>query len=546
VRRVLALTFAIVALPIPAARAADPPARIVVSRDPGLTGGQRADILQDAGVTLQQTLPVARAEVVTAVPGDTAGALRDLRADPRVTWAEVDHVRHIASDDEYFADQWALGTAALDASAAWDAGARGAGVTVAVVDTGVDLHHPDLEARLSAPSTWKDYVGGDADPQDEEGHGTLVAGVVGATSDNQAGIAGVAPAVTILPVRVLDATGAGHDSAIASGLKWAAEHGASIVNASFAGPDPSSLVEQVVQSHPGTLFVTAAGNEGTDDDAHPQYPCSLPEANVVCVGASDQHDAPVHAGSWATNYGRHSVDLFAPGAGVLSTWVDTSVSPADHTYASADGTSLAAPQVAGVAALLTGHDPTGWSRLPASYLAAALRASVDPVPALDGLSVTGGRIDARLALDQTAPDPPPAPAPTATPTAPAASTSAPVQATDTDGDGRADAVDACPTLPAATATGCPVPQLRALRVSARHRTVAATVRADRFAQISVRLERRTCRRHRCAYRRVAAKTAVARGTTLSRRVGRGRYRVTVRLSSAAGAAAAVRRAIRVR
>jgi thermitase len=565
VRRALVLVLALVALPVPAARAQDT-TRIVVAQDPGLDAAQRADIRHDSGVALEERLPLAHAVVVTAPAGDTSDALRDLRADPRVRWAQVDHVRHAFSSDSYFGLQWALentgqafpsttggdetgsADADIDAPQAWATGADGTGVTVAVVDTGVDASHADLSGRLTGGY---DFVDGDATPQDANGHGTHVAGIVAATRDNSLGIAGVAPNATVMPVRVLGADGKGLDSTIAAGFDYAADHGAQVVNASLGGTGSSQIIRDAISSHPGTLFVVASGNDGADDDATTTDPCDAPYDNVVCVGATDANDAP----ACFTNRGRLNVDLFAPGVDILSTWTGGG-------YALADGTSMASPQVAGVAALAvdhaTGTPPTG------AALAALLRASVDTISGLGALSVTGGRINALRAVggtpldaggpggtwspcpDETAPTPTPTPSPTTQPVSTPATPAPPAAPVDGDGDGVVDSSDACPGEPGATATGCPVPKVRTLRVSARHRKLAATVRADRFAQISVRFERRTCRKHRCRYHRVAGKTAVARRTTLSRRVRRGSYRVTVRLASAAGRAGAVRRTIRVR
>jgi subtilisin family serine protease len=560
VRRALVLVLALVALPVPVARAEDT-TRIVVSQDPGLSADQRADIRRDAGVTLEDQLPLAHAVVVQAPGGDAREALRALRADPRVRWAQVDHVRHALTSDTLFGYQWALentgqafqgidGTqsgsadADIDAPEAWATGADGTGVTVAVVDTGVDAAHADLAGRTAGGY---DFVQDDAIPQDENGHGTHVAGIVAATQGNDEGITGVAPHATVMPVRVLDAAGEGYDSQIADGFDYAADHGAQIVNASLGGTGTSSIIRAAISSHPDTLFVVAAGNDGADDDATPTDPCDAPYANVICVGATDANDAP----ACFSNRGRVNVDLFAPGVDIVSTWKD-------GEYVVADGTSMASPQVAGVAALAFAHAN---GTVSGAALATLLRASVDPISGLGALSATGGRINALRAVGGTPPDDggpggtwspcpgdtAPTPPPSPTPTAPPVSNPVPpVAPADRDGDGVVDTFDSCPGEPAATATGCPVPKVRALKVSARHRTLKATVRADRLAQISVRFERRSCRRHHCRYRRVAGKTAAARRTTLSRHVRRGAYRVTVRVRSGAGRSRAVHRTIRVR
>jgi thermitase len=597
VRRALVVVLALVALPVPAARAADDPTRIVVGRDPGLSPAERADIRHDADVRLLKTLPVANTEVVTT--GAPKAALAELRADPDVRYAEVDHVRHALSDDPDFDAQWALvndgGNAArwfsgagagtadadMDVPEAW-AQSTGSGVVVGVVDTVVQSDHPDLVHNMAAAANFVSVEA--ASGADERDHGTHVSGIVAAERDNGIGVAGIAPDARIVSLRALDDTGSGYDSDIASAFDYAGAHGVRVVNASLGGEGGDGrILRDAIARHPATLYVVAAGNGGADgigddDDATAEWPCDVAEPNVICVGASTQSDS--RAGF--SNYGATTVDLFAPGDLIAST--------VRNGYGGMSGTSMASPAVAAEAALVLAADPA----LSAAAVKAAILDTVDAEPAFAGKSVTGGRANARAAVAHVAlasppdddgdgtPNPidrtlrgadadgdgvgamddacpaqagpasnggcPVSPAPTATTPPPPVSAPPAAPAADGDRDGLADNADACPGEPAATATGCPVPRVRTVRLTvARHRVLAATVRADRFAKISVRLERRTCRKHhRCRYRRVAAKTAVARSATLSRRVTRGAYRVTVRVSSAAGRATAVRRSIRVR
>ena len=151
------------------------------------------------------------------------------------------------------------------------------------------------------------------------------------------------------------------------------------------------MVEDAIAAHPNTLYVVAAGNAGADDDVTGNYPCSYPEANIICVGATDDTDAPASF----SNYGATTVDLFAPGVGILSTV------PGPDAYDYYDGTSMATPHVAATLALMRARNPS----LTAAQLKAKLLASVHPVGALHGLSVTGGRLDAAAAVAAATPDP---------------------------------------------------------------------------------------------------------------------------------------------
>lgn len=239
----------------------------------------------------------------------------------------------------------------------------GAGEVVAIVDSGVDLAHPDLveafERDASGAVVGWDWVDGDAEPDDEFGHGTMVAGIVGARAGNGLGIAGVAPGVTLMPLRVLDDRGEGPTSAIADAVDFAVANGATVINLSLESatavgvervPAVIAAIERAVAA--GIVVIAAAGN--TDE------PLSdfAPELGVVVVGATDRDDR--RAGF--SDGGR--VDLvMAPGVGIVSTWCRGEGAPTcdgtAHTFGVADGTSFAAPQVAGLVAMLRSTGLTG-------------------------------------------------------------------------------------------------------------------------------------------------------------------------------------------
>ena len=306
----------------PVAEAADSD-RIVLKRRTGLSAAERADVRADADVTLERTLGIAGVEVVVADDGDRARAVSELRADPDVVWAEPDRLRAAAADP--LAElEWALdnsgqsvwgrrGTldADIDAPEAW-AISRGDGATVAVVDSGVDLAHPDLAAGLLPGYDWVDD---DSVPQDLNGHGTHVAGTV-AAAENGLGAVGVAPEAGVIPLRVLGANGAGWGSDVAAAFDWAGDRGVRIVNASLGSDRITTAERLAIREHPGTLYVVAAGNDGENVDATPHYPCAYTEANVLCVGATNSRDEIASF----SNYGANAVDLFAPGVDIASTY----------------------------------------------------------------------------------------------------------------------------------------------------------------------------------------------------------------------------------
>jgi thermitase len=403
--RVVPVVFALL-LAAPAAARAD----IIVKREPGLSAADRADLRAGAGVKLVATLPLARTEVVEAAPGEQADALAALNADPDVVYAEPDRpVKALAAN--YFPSQWALSNtifpgADISALSAWTL-SEGADVTVGVVDTGVDLQHEDLAGQLVPGHDWVD--GGE--PDDENGHGTHVTGTIAALDDDM-GVVGVAPEAKVMPLRVLGADGSGSMSAVAAAFAYAGDHGVRVVNASLGSEWDVQAVKDAIASHPGTLYVVAAGNSAANDDdpASAEYPCAYALANVLCVGASDKWDRP----AGFSNYGATSVDLFAPGVSIASTYI-TDAECAGYCVLS--GTSMASPHVAGAAALVLGarHDVS------TAQLRQALLSTVDAKPVFAGKSVTGGRLNAAAAVGEIAGvTPEPLETPTPTPTPPAA------------------------------------------------------------------------------------------------------------------------------
>jgi serine protease len=309
---------------------------------------------------------------------------------PAVAWA---------GDDPYRVQQWALDRIRVDE--AWAHG-QGAGVVVAVVDTGIDLEHPDLRDRVlrdrDGAVVGLDLVDGGT-PADRHGHGTLVAGVIAATAGNGEGIVGVAPRARLMPIRALDDEGAGRGRDVDEAIRWAVDHGADVINLSLesveapdgSSPGPGAPTAAVRYAwERGVVVVAAAGNGGTSLS---DYPADSP---VVLVGATDRDDRRARFSD------RVRADaLLAPGVDIVSTWCrDPGQDTCDgrtHTYGLAEGTSFAAPHVSGALALLIGAGIE-----PAEAVERLRRTAVDLGPDGPDDDHGHGRIDvaAALALDR--------------------------------------------------------------------------------------------------------------------------------------------------
>lgn len=266
---------------------------------------------------------------------EATAAVRDLQADPATTSVAIADPVRIATSDSEYEQQWAFPRLRLPE--AWRA-TTGAGVTVAVVDTGVDAEHPDLAANL-VPGI--NVVGSSRsdDVADGHGHGTHVAGIVAAVTDNAVGVAGVAPSARIMPVKALDDHGSGWSSDVAEGIVHAAEHGAGVINLSLSSSSDNAVLEDAVSyaRSQGVVVVAAAGN-GRQRGNPVAYPAAF--AGVIAVAATDVADIDADF----SNTGDY-VDLAAPGVAIRST-------VPGGGYGDLSGTSMAAPHVAGVIALL--------------------------------------------------------------------------------------------------------------------------------------------------------------------------------------------------
>jgi subtilisin family serine protease len=359
--------------------------------------------LRMSGVASTESSSRPLRSVVTAEPGKATAVARELRADPRVLTVVPDAKLTLSAwpadgdpSDPRFTDQGDL--AQIHVPDAWHT-TRGAGVVVAVIDSGVDLTHPDLDGVTVVDP--RNEVWNSTDVTDEVGHGTHVAGTIVAETNNGVGISGIAPDASLMPIKVADDDGFVALSDVLDGVDWAREHGADVVNMSLGGQlsaEEIALAQPVFTAarNAGVLMVAASGNDGIP---FREYPASF--RGVVSVGAVDGTDtiAPF------SDTGR-ALDLVAPGVDLVST-------VPGGGYEVDSGTSMASPHVAGVAALVLAARPG----LAVDELEAVLRASAVDLgdPGHDS-TYADGRVDAEAALEAPVPDPipdlePPAPLP---------------------------------------------------------------------------------------------------------------------------------------
>ncbi len=310
------------------------------------------------------------------------------------------------NDTYYSSDQWA--PQHIGAPSAWSETHGSTDVVVAVVDSGLDMSHPEMSGRYV---DGYDFVNDDDDPTDDHGHGTHVSGIIGAGTDNSTGIAAIGWDTKLMPVKVLNSSNVGRHDEIAAGIVWAADSGADVINLSLGSTSTSQTLSDAVEyAHSeGALLVCAAGNLG---DTDPFYPAAYDDC--MAIGATTDSDA-----KWsASNYGSW-LSMTAPGDAIYSTYIYSTGYP----YVSWSGTSQAAPHVSAVAALMLAVDCT----LSNADLRSALEETAVDLGDTGFDEVFGyGRLDAESAVESVGGMPTATNTPSVTPTATATATTSPL------------------------------------------------------------------------------------------------------------------------
>jgi len=396
---------------------------VIVKLNPSIASTDQINALQTSlGANVKESTQNLGIQL-WEIPGmSVAEAIALYGNDPAVEYIEPNYIVSTTTtvpNDPQFNQLWGLnntgqtgGTADadIDAPEAWDI-ETGNNIVVGVIDSGVDYNHPDLNDNMwTNPGEiagngidddnngyvddvygW-DFANDDNDPFDDNSHGTHVAGTIAAEGNNGIGVTGVSWSADIMALKFLRSSNSGSYFDAIQAIEYATMMGANLTNNSWRGYSFSQGLRDAIAAagNAGQLFVAAAGNENNNNDTRPPYPASYNLNNIISVASTDDDDQR----SSFSNFGSTSVDLGAPGSSVYSTIPGGG-------YGFKSGTSMASPHVAGVASLIWSDDPT----LTAQQVKDRILATVDPIPALQGMTVTGGRLNAYSALTGSTPPP---------------------------------------------------------------------------------------------------------------------------------------------
>jgi len=360
--------------------------RLIVQFELGMSGSDMAQVHQQLGGELEASIPELGVQVVSVPHHERFSKSQAYRSHSKVRCVEPDYVAGVVDvpNDPYFDNDHQWGMFKVKAAEAWDITHGSSNICVAILDTGIDSSHPDLGAKVLAKKNFSSSS--TAEPVND--HGTHVAGIAAAITDNGVGVAGLGYNSSLMNVKVLDDDGTGYYSWIAQGIVWATDNGADVINLSLGGSSFSSTLEQAVDyawNH-GVVVVAAAGNDGSSGHIYPAY-----YDNCIAVAATDASD---NLASWS-NYGSW-VDVAAPGSAYST--------KTDGQYGYMAGTSMASPHVAGLAGLVfpVASDSNGNGRLN-DEVRSRIEDGSDDV----GINVAHGRINAYGAVQGSSSPPSP-------------------------------------------------------------------------------------------------------------------------------------------
>ncbi len=348
------------------------PGEVLVKFKPGYAMSEFVASRQLNAVKVESVAGIGVSRMLLPAGMSVERAIQFYRSNPAVEFAEPNGIvsAYLVPNDTNYNSQWALPKIA--APSGWNLSTGSTSVIIAIVDTGVSTTHPDLASKLVAG---KSFISGVASTNDDNGHGSHCAGIAAAVTNNARGVAGVGWNCRVMPVKVLNGSGSGTMSGVASGITWAAQNGAKVISLSLGGGSSSTLQSAVNSAWSmGAVVVAAAGNSSSQT---PSYPAGY--TNAIAVGSTTSTDAR----SSFSNYGSSWVDVAAPGSSIYSTYKGTQ-------YATMSGTSMATPHVAGLAGLI-------WSKYPGTtntQVRARIENGCDSV----GAWVAKGRINVLKAL----------------------------------------------------------------------------------------------------------------------------------------------------
>jgi len=347
-RKLIFFIFIFLLLPLSSVYAEDKLAsdRLIVKFRPAVSSSERLKLHRNLRSEFLQKIENVDVDVVKGALKDIEKTIRDYSRDPRVEYVEPDYIATAMEtpNDPKLPLQWGMGKVQASGSGttAWNITKSNSSIKIAILDTGIDQDHEDLKDKIKT-----NYKCADSSPtvDDLYGHGTHVAGIAAAVTNNGIGVAGLGYDASLMNVKVLDDSGSGYYSWISNCIVWAADNGAKVINLSLGGPSKSKTLENAVNYawNKGVVIVGAAGNSGNSSPTYPGY-----YTNVIAVAATDKNDQKA---SWSS-YGKW-VDVAAPGVDIYSTFPNhpyTINKGSGYGYGS--GTSMATPYVAGLAALV--------------------------------------------------------------------------------------------------------------------------------------------------------------------------------------------------